>query len=84
MHRRTFLKALSAMALARVVSSTSLPRDVRITRAVAFDLSCRRLKVAGKNAQLDVHGDRASDRMLRLYTNAGIEALGNCSAERRR
>src|SRR5215212_10216148 len=82
MHRRAFLTALSVMPLTRVVRSTSLPRDVRITRAVGFDLSCRRLKVAGKNARLDVHGDRASDRMLRLYTNAGIEALGNCSAEK--
>jgi L-alanine-DL-glutamate epimerase-like enolase superfamily enzyme len=29
-----------------------------------------------------VHGDRATDRMLRIYTNAGIEGLGNCRAEK--
>jgi L-alanine-DL-glutamate epimerase-like enolase superfamily enzyme len=81
MHRRAFLKATGAAALASVVRAADLPKDVRITRAVAFDLPSRRSKVAGKNARLDVHGDRATDRMLRLYTNTGVEAIGNCRAE---
>jgi D-galactarolactone cycloisomerase len=81
MDRRAFLTAVSAIALARVVRASDLPNDLRITRAVAFDLPCRRSKVAGKNARLDVHGDRATDRMLRLYTNSGLEGLGNCRAE---
>ncbi len=68
------------MALARVVRASNLPRDVRITRAVRFDLPCRRSKVAGKNARLGVHGDRAIDPMLRLYTNADVEGVGNCRA----
>jgi L-alanine-DL-glutamate epimerase-like enolase superfamily enzyme len=82
MQRREFLAALAGVALARVVRSGELPKDVRIARAVGFDLPSRRSKVAGKNAQKDVHGDRANDRMLRLYTNAGVEGIGNCRAEK--
>lgn len=81
MHRRTFLVALSGAALCRAVRSVEPPRDVRIVRAVGFDLPSRRSKVAGRNARLDVHGDRANDRMLRLFTNTGIDAVGNCRAE---
>jgi L-alanine-DL-glutamate epimerase-like enolase superfamily enzyme len=54
---------------------------VRITRAIGFDLPLRRSKVAGRNARLDVHGDRSNDRMVRLYTNTGAEAIGNCRAD---
>jgi L-alanine-DL-glutamate epimerase-like enolase superfamily enzyme len=81
MHRRTFLTAAAATALARAVRAADPPKDVRITRAVGFDLPLRRSKVAGKNARLDVHGDRSTDRMVRLYTNAGVEAVGNCRAD---
>src|SRR5262245_55289760 len=82
MKRRTFLAMVSAAALARVVRAADLPKDLRITRAVGFELTSRRSKVAGKNARLDVHGDRATDRMIRLYTNQGIEGHGNCRAEK--
>jgi L-alanine-DL-glutamate epimerase-like enolase superfamily enzyme len=82
MQRREFLAALGGVALARVVRSGELPKDVKITRAVGFDLPSRRSKVAGKNAQKEIHGDRANDRMLRLYTNAGVEGIGNCRAEK--
>jgi L-alanine-DL-glutamate epimerase-like enolase superfamily enzyme len=55
--------------------------DVRITRIVAFDLHCKRNKVAGKNARLDVHGDSAVDPMVRMYTNVeGLEGIGVCRA----
>ena len=80
MHRRTFLTAMTAAALARVTRAADPPKDVRITRAVGFDLPLQRSKVAGRNARLDVHGDRSNDRMVRLYTNTGVEALGNCRA----
>ncbi|MEX0711607.1 MAG: mandelate racemase/muconate lactonizing enzyme family protein [Pirellulales bacterium] len=59
-----------------------LPRDVKITRVVGFDLTSRRPKMVGRNSRLDVHGDRATDRMVRLYTNNGLEGLGNCRASR--
>ena len=81
MHRRTFLTAIAATTLARVARAEDPPKDVRLTRAVGFDLAPKRSKVAGKNARLDVHGDRSTDRMVRLYTNSGVEALGNCRAD---
>jgi len=82
MQRRDFLTAIAGAALMRVVEAADPPKDVRITRAVGFDLVSQRSKVAGKNARLDVHGDRATDRMVRLYTNAGVEGIGNCRAEK--
>jgi L-alanine-DL-glutamate epimerase-like enolase superfamily enzyme len=75
------MASLTGVALARLVRAHDLPKDVHITRAVGFDLPSQRSKVAGKNARLDVHGDRGSDRMLRLYTNAGVEGFGNCRAD---
>jgi len=82
LQRREFLTALAGLALTRVVQAADLPKDIRITRAVGFDLVSHRSKVAGKNARLDVHGDRATDRMVRLFTNAGGEGIGNCRAEK--
>ncbi|MDQ3440268.1 MAG: hypothetical protein M3478_07950 [Planctomycetota bacterium] len=59
------------------------PRDIRITRIVGFDLRCKRNKVAGKNARLDVHGDSIADSMVRIYTNAqGVEGIGICRASK--
>jgi len=84
MTRRNFL-ALAAGAAAgsllpRWTWAADLPRDLKITRIVGFDLESQRCKFCGKNSRLDVHGDRARDRMVRLYTSAGIEGLGNCGA----
>ena len=57
--------------------------SVRVTRVVAFDLRCRRNKVAGKNARLDVHGDSVVEPMVRIYTDApGVEGLGVCRADK--
>lgn len=82
MHRRDFLIITASAALARAVRAADPPRDVRITRAIGFDLPSKRSKIAGKNAHLDVHGDTASDRMVRLFTNTGLEAVGNCRADK--
>src|SRR5690606_17226270 len=81
MHRRDFLAVTATAAPSRVVRAADPAKDVRITRAVGFTLPSRRSKIAGKNARLDVHGEAASDRMVRLYTNTGVEALGNCRAD---
>ncbi len=82
MNRRDFLvlcgAATASTFLPRWTWAADLPRDVEITRIVGFDLSSKRCKFCGKNSRLDDHGDRASDRMVRLYTNAGLEGLGNC------
>ena len=55
--------------------------DVKITRVVGFDLLTRRDKLVGRNSRLDVHGDRSMDRMIRIYTSAGVEGLGPCRSE---
>jgi L-alanine-DL-glutamate epimerase-like enolase superfamily enzyme len=70
--------ALPAEALARAARAFEA---VRITRIVGFDLRSQRNKVAGKNARLDVHGDSATDAVVRIYTNQdGLEGLGVCWA----
>ena len=83
MHRRQFLSATAAAALfAKTLEGAELPKDVKITRVVGFNLSSRRNKLAGKNARLDVHGDTGRDRMLRIFTNSGVEGLGNCAIDK--
>lgn len=81
MRRRDFLIAgcLAAARSAWVRADETLP-DLKVTRVVGFQLPSQRSKIAGKNARLDVHGDRATDTMLRIYTKQGIEGLGNCRA----
>ncbi|HEV3342737.1 MAG TPA: mandelate racemase/muconate lactonizing enzyme family protein [Pirellulales bacterium] len=79
MHRRNLLAAAGAAFFAGTLRGAELPGDVKITRAVGFNLTSRRNKTAGKNARLDVHGDRGHDRMLRIYTNQGVEGIGNCA-----
>ena len=85
MNRRELLSLCGGLAasaaLWRPVWAADLPRDLKITRIVAFDLVSRRPKVVGKNSQRGDHGDRAMDRMVRLYTSAGLEGLGNCRAD---
>jgi L-alanine-DL-glutamate epimerase-like enolase superfamily enzyme len=82
MHRREFLATTSAIAAAGLFPSVAIPNeispDIRITRIVGFDVTSRRPKLVGKNSRLDVHGDSATDAMVRLYTNSGIEGIGNC------
>ncbi|MGD9648550.1 MAG: enolase C-terminal domain-like protein [Pirellulales bacterium] len=83
MKRRDFVLGLAAGALASHVARAAEPlRDLKITRVVGFDLVCRRSKVAGKNSHLDVHGDRATDRMLRIFTNQQLEGIGNLAVGR--
>jgi L-alanine-DL-glutamate epimerase-like enolase superfamily enzyme len=81
MRRRDFLTAAAGATLfPRLLKAAQPPRDIKITRIVGFDLTSRRPKLVGKNSRLDVHGDRSADRMVRIFTNAGIEGLGNCRA----
>ena len=81
MRRRDFLATAAASVMFHgQVRAEVLPADLKVTRIVSFDLPTRRSKVAGKNSEKDVHGDRSSDRMVRLFTNVGVEGLGNCRA----
>jgi L-alanine-DL-glutamate epimerase-like enolase superfamily enzyme len=84
MNRREFLSvcggAAASTLLPRWIWAADLPRDIKITRIVGFNLVSKRPKVCGKNSRLGVHGDSASDRMVRLFTTTGLEGLGNCRA----
>jgi len=83
MKRRQFLiGAAGAAILGRQLRAGDLPRDIQITRAVRFDLPSRRIKFVGRNSRLGDHGDLGRDGMLRLYTNADIEGIGNCRADK--
>jgi D-galactarolactone cycloisomerase len=82
MRRREFLASTAAAVLfSRTVRAADLPRDLTATRVTGFDVVSRRSKVAGKNSRLDVHGDQATDRMLRIQTNIGLTGIGNCRAD---
>src|SRR5262245_31260685 len=85
LQRREFLTATGALVAGGFAGLLSwageIPRDIRITRIIGFDVTNQRPKMVGKNSRLDVHGDRANDRMVRLFTNAGIEGIGNCRAD---
>ncbi|MHC4310082.1 MAG: enolase C-terminal domain-like protein, partial [Planctomycetota bacterium] len=79
MRRREFLKAAVSTTLLPLWSwAKEIPSDLKITRIVGFDLVSERSKVAGKNSRLGVHGRKANDRMVRLFTNMGLEGIGNC------
>lgn len=83
--RRSFLATTLGGSLAtRFAWAKDLPKDVRITRIVGFDLISKRSKLAGKNARKDVHGDTGRDRMVRIYTSAGVEGLGCSRVSQRR
>jgi L-alanine-DL-glutamate epimerase-like enolase superfamily enzyme len=84
MRRRDFLKAAASTVLLPLSTwAKEVPRNLRITRIVGFDLVSERSKLAGKNSRRDVHGKRATDRMVRLFTNAGLEGIGNCRADQK-
>lgn len=77
MRRREFLAAAAAGALgSRLTWAADLPKDVRITRVVSFELELTRPKHIGKNSYRHDHGPLAYERIVRLYTNAGIDGFG--------
>jgi len=84
MDRRHFLVLGGGLAAAAMLPrwtwAADLPRDLKITRIVGFDLVSVRPKFVGKNSRLGDHGDRGTDRMVRLFTSAGLEGLGHCGA----
>lgn len=84
MKRRQFLGAMGTSALAfgnlTSLQAVDAPADIKITRIVRFDLVSQRSKVAGKNSRLDVHGDQATDAMVRIFTNADVEGIVFCRA----
>ncbi len=84
MRRREFLKAVAGTAFLPLSSwAKEAPRDLKITRIVSFNLGSERSKLAGKNSRLGVHGRKANDRMVRLFTNTGLEGIGNCRTSKK-
>ena len=80
--RRSFLTASAGAALAPfALPGAPLPRDLHITRITGFRIPSPRPKMIGKNSRRDVHGNTATDPIIRVYTNAGIEGLGWCRAK---
>lgn len=76
MRRREFLAtAGAALAASRLGWAADLPRDVTITRVVSFELECTRPKHIGKNAYRHDHGTKAHDRIVRIYTDAGVDGF---------
>lgn len=79
MNRRQLLATAAASTVfRRIARAGGLPSDLRITRIVSFDLHTRRSKYVGKNATRGDHGQNSRDRMVRIYTNMGIEGLARC------
>lgn len=78
-NRRQVLGAATAATLfGRIAQAEGFPADLKITRIVSFDLPTRRSKYVGKNAKRGDHGQNSRDRMVRLYTNMGVEGLARC------
>ncbi len=87
MNRRAFVKnTLITAPMCRDnfwrTAVADVPSDLRVTRIVGFILPSRRPKLVGKNSRKGVHGDSARDRMIRIYTNHGVEGLGTCNANK--
>lgn len=80
MRRREFIQAAGTLLWPACTWAKAAFPDLRITRIVGFDLISTRPKLVGKNSRLDVHGRQATDRMVRLFTNTGVEGIGNCRA----
>ena len=82
MRRRDFLKGLVASTMMFCPAwAKDIPGKLKIIRAVGFRLATKRKKIVGKNSQRDVHGSKSADRLVRLYTNMGVDGFGICRAE---
>jgi L-alanine-DL-glutamate epimerase-like enolase superfamily enzyme len=77
--RREFLAGLAGTALLPAMTwAKQAPKDIKITRVVSFELELTRPKHIGKNAYRHDHGLHDVDRVVRIYTNAGIDGFGTC------
>jgi L-alanine-DL-glutamate epimerase-like enolase superfamily enzyme len=76
MRRRQFLQAALAPLVPTHDPAVDALKRVKITRVTGFVHVCPRLKFVGKNARRDVHGRNASESVLRIATDRGIEGIG--------
>ena len=86
-NRRAFLGTVASAAMARLAQGADgkdepmIPDDAAITKIDAATLRGTRPRTVGRNARLGVHGDQASDPIVRLHTNTGIVGWGWCRAK---
>lgn len=50
--------------------------DIRVIGVVGFSHTTQRRKFIGRNAKKDVHGDQATEPVVRIYTDAGLDGIG--------
>lgn len=78
-NRRHFIHHLSALGIGLILPfgcKESIPKDIRITRIVQFELRGKRPKYVGKNSQRDDHTEYGNDRGILVYTNNGLTGVG--------
>ena len=84
MKRRDFLSLFGAgfsyPLWSAATCAQELPTDVTVKRIIGFNLVGRRPKMVGKNSRIGVHGDSATDRMVRMIASDGTEGIGSCRA----
>jgi len=82
--RRAFLTAAAAAGFARAAERKDepmIPDDVVITKIDAATLRGTRPRTVGRNARLGVHGNQASDPIVRLHASTGAVGWGWCRAK---
>jgi len=62
----------------RISKGSVFQNDLQITRIICFNLTSHRMKIVGKNAVGGIHGNTAKERVVKLFTNRGIEGIGRC------
>lgn len=50
--------------------------EIRVTGVVGFAHTTRRAKFIGRNARRDVHGSQATEPVIRIYTDHGVDGVG--------
>lgn len=78
LNRREFMAGVAGATILPSLTwaADDAPRDIKITRVVSFELELTRPKHIGKNAYRHDHGTKSYDRVVRFYTNAGLDGFG--------
>ncbi|MCZ6794792.1 MAG: mandelate racemase/muconate lactonizing enzyme family protein [Planctomycetota bacterium] len=93
MERREFLRLVAGVAGGAAIAGCERPArrsappeerssDVRINRITSFQVTGERWKHVGRNAQRGDHGRTATDRVVLLETDGGVDGFGSSFASR--
>ena len=77
-NQRGWSRMHDANKTSTILKDSAIQDDLKITRILCFNLTCHRPKIVGKNAVGGSHSNSAIERVVRLFTNKGIEAFGRC------